>query len=241
MLLSFTVGGFASYKDPQTLFLTPESTEVEKRYLNNYHIVDKDQSEQKVMKSAIIFGGNATGKTNLLLGLQVLQYIILAGNIFVNYNPQQDQCPPMLFARNDESKSIFFMIEVLGEDSKIYTYEVEYNNERAIREALFVGEEPIFEYNVEKGRNQDYDKWCLQSNIKQMSREYIETFFTGTGFPYIKKLEDEGIEEVNIFRKSISKIRIRMNHIFNPLVKGLDMVLDEKEKKSLRLKVINLY
>lgn len=236
MLLSFTVSGFASYKEPQTLFLTPESIRVKKLYSDNYHIVGKGKNKLKIMKSAVIFGGNATGKTNLLLALQVLQYIILAGNIFVNYNPQQDQRPPMLFARNDESKSIVFMIEILGEDNKIYTYEVEYNSERAIREALFVGEEPLFEYNAEKGRNQDYDKWHLQSNIKQISREYIETFFTGTGFPYIKKLEDEGIEEVNIFRKSISKIRIRMNHIFNPLVKGLDMVLDEKEKKEFEAK-----
>ena len=60
MLLYFSVGGFCSFKDTQDLFLTAYSgTRLKNtKYEKNFYI---DKSN-RVMKSAVVFGANASGK-----------------------------------------------------------------------------------------------------------------------------------------------------------------------------------
>lgn len=77
MLLYFSVGGFCSFKEVQDLFLTAYlGTRLKNtKYEKNFYI-DKTN---RVMKSAIIFGANASGKTNIILGLERLKDIIFNG------------------------------------------------------------------------------------------------------------------------------------------------------------------
>ena len=68
MLLEFKAGGFCSFKEMQELYLTPYTgTRIKKtKYEDNFI----ETREIRVMKSAIIFGSNASGKTNFLMAME---------------------------------------------------------------------------------------------------------------------------------------------------------------------------
>ena len=77
MLLYFSVGGFCSFKDTQDLFLTAYSgTRLKNtKYEKNFYI-DKNN---RVMKSAVVFGANASGKTNFIKSISFAKECILNG------------------------------------------------------------------------------------------------------------------------------------------------------------------
>ena len=77
MLLEFKVGGYYSFKDIQELYLTPyPGTRIKNtKYEDNFSSFKKN----RIMKSAIIFGSNASGKTNIILALERIVDIISNG------------------------------------------------------------------------------------------------------------------------------------------------------------------
>lgn len=69
--------GFCSFKNEQDLFLTayPKTRLKNTKYEKNFLITKKN----RIMKSIIIFGANASGKTNFVLGIERFIQIILNG------------------------------------------------------------------------------------------------------------------------------------------------------------------
>jgi len=126
MLLDFKVGGFCSFKKMQELYLTPYSRTRIKgtKYEDNFISFGKN----KVMKSAILFGSNASGKTNFLMALEKFQIIMLGkGGLLeviednkINYN----------------SNFIEFEIDILGNGNKRYSYFLKFDRKSLIEEQL---------------------------------------------------------------------------------------------------------
>lgn len=126
MLLYFSVGGFCSFKDTQDLFLTAYSgTRLKNtKYEKNFYI-DKNN---RVMKSAVVFGANASGKTNLILGIERLKEIIFNGiNLPKDFNEKN---------LNYDSESIKFEIGILDQKKNVYDYSIEFQKEKLIYEKL---------------------------------------------------------------------------------------------------------
>jgi len=73
MLLEFSVTNFRSFKEKQTLSMIPATNKKSEQQGGIAVINDK----LSVLKSAVIYGANASGKSNLLLALETLQDIVL--------------------------------------------------------------------------------------------------------------------------------------------------------------------
>ena len=136
MLLYFSVGGFCSFKETQDLFLTAYSgTRLKNtKYEKNFYI-DKIN---RIMKSAVIFGSNASGKTNLILGIERLKEIIFDGiNLPKDFNEKN---------LNYDSKSIKFEMGILDQKKDIYDYSIEFQKEKLLYEKLECNNKIIYEF-----------------------------------------------------------------------------------------------
>jgi len=70
MILEFKVRNFLSFKDEQALSLEASSD----KHLEDYHCINIDD-EIKVLRMCMIYGSNASGKSNLLLAIDFLRRV----------------------------------------------------------------------------------------------------------------------------------------------------------------------
>lgn len=72
MIINFSVQNFSSIKDKQTLcFEADNSTHLEKHYIIH------TESGKRLLKLGLIYGANASGKTNILKALDFLRNLVL--------------------------------------------------------------------------------------------------------------------------------------------------------------------
>lgn len=75
MLISFSIANFRSFKGKQTIDLTLES-QLKKAHSNNI-FKTKNKQIPKLLKSAVLYGANASGKSNLIKGFYRCAIMIL--------------------------------------------------------------------------------------------------------------------------------------------------------------------
>lgn len=211
MLLYFSVGGFCSFKETQDLFLTAYSgTRLKNtKYEKNFYI-DKIN---RIMKSAVIFGSNASGKTNLILGIERLKEIIFNGiNLPKDFNEKN---------LNYDSKSIKFEIGILDQKKDIYDYSIEFQKEKLLYEKLECNNKAIYEF---------------ENNIlssKKFPKEVLKIFSISSTETILKKLKDFQLEEINNFVLSLSDIIIKRNREINYESKDVPNTITENTKIRL--------
>ncbi|MCK4983066.1 MAG: ATP-binding protein, partial [Victivallaceae bacterium] len=74
MLLDFTVENFRSIKNKVTLSMTREKRL--KELEDSGAIIDKNGLIDETLKSAIIYGANGSGKSNIILALKFMEYFV---------------------------------------------------------------------------------------------------------------------------------------------------------------------
>ncbi len=76
MLIEFTVGNFASFKDPVTISMIAAKIRSKNKSLdeNNTIRIDDDLS---LLTSSAIYGANASGKSNLVKAMHFMRWFIL--------------------------------------------------------------------------------------------------------------------------------------------------------------------
>lgn len=107
MLKRFTVENFSSFRDESIFDLTSGRTEV-----NSNHVVDFENT--KILKSAVIYGANAAGKSNLIKAINYAKHIITIGisrlDIYKKYFRLDPTCisKPSLFEFEVELDQSFY-------------------------------------------------------------------------------------------------------------------------------------
>lgn len=221
MLLYFSVGGFCSFKEVQDLFLTAYlGTRLKNtKYEKNFYI-DKTN---RVMKSAIIFGANASGKTNIILGLERLKEIIFNGiNLPKDFNEKN---------LNYDSNTIKFEIGILDKKENIYDYLIEFQKDKLIYEKLECNDKVIYEFKDD----------TLSS--KKLPKEVNKIFSIISTETILKKLRDFQIEEITDFILSLEGIKIRRNRGINyeskdtpnPISENIKLRLEGKKEEVLQI------
>lgn len=221
MLLYFSVGGFCSFKEVQDLFLTAYlGTRLKNtKYEKNFYI-DKTN---RVMKSAIIFGANASGKTNIILGLERLKDIIFNGiNLPKDFNEKN---------LNYDSNTIKFEIGILDKKENIYDYSIEFQKDKLIYEKLECNDKVIYEFKDD----------TLSS--KKLPKEVNKIFSIISTETILKKLRDFQIEEITDFILSLEGIKIRRNRGINyeskdtpnPISENIKLRLEGKKEEVLQI------
>ncbi|HAA14170.1 MAG TPA: ATP-binding protein [Cytophagales bacterium] len=128
MLLNFSVENFGPIKERQTL-----SMEADKSDHLEEHYVMTTETGHRVLKLALIYGANASGKTTILKAIDQLRKLV---NSDQTYRDNTLDYNPFLFARLNKTKPTRFAVDFIHEEVR-YSYIISYNEDAIIEESLF--------------------------------------------------------------------------------------------------------
>ena len=126
MIINFSLQNFGSVKDKQTLTFEADKSE----HLENYYIIHSGSF--RLLKLALIYGANASGKTTILKGLEFLRDLVL--------EPEEKKTDeldfhPFLFDQETPNKTSKLSIDFIQNDVR-YDYEVEFSKQAVVSERL---------------------------------------------------------------------------------------------------------
>lgn len=126
MIINFSLQNFGSVKDKQTLTFEADKSE----HLNDYYIINK--SGFRLLKLALIYGANASGKTTILNGLEFLRDIVLEPE---EKKTDELEFKPFLFDEQTPNETSILSIDFLQNGIR-YDYEVEFMEQAIASEKL---------------------------------------------------------------------------------------------------------
>lgn len=133
MLLEFTVGNFLSFKDKKTFSLEAGSiSELKDNVVK--------EGKYKVLRSAVIYGANSSGKSNFIKALDFM--VDTVRNSSKLNSTDKLNTKPFLLNSETENQPSFFEIMFTGssilEIDKRYRYGFEVDNDKIVSEWLYV-------------------------------------------------------------------------------------------------------
>lgn len=138
MLIEFKVENFKSIKDEQKLSFVSTGIKEIPGAIKEYQ---KDNI--KILKSATMYGANASGKSNIIESIQFFQHFITTsfkeseGNDKINVLP-------FIFSEEHRTKPSNFEISFFLTDTEIVTYGFSANEEKILKEYLYINDKEYF-------------------------------------------------------------------------------------------------
>jgi AAA15 family ATPase/GTPase len=134
MIIDFTVENFKSIKEEQTFSMLVSNPKDE--HPDNL-FQPGNEKNISLLKTAIIYGANASGKTNLIIALNALNFFVI-NSTDLKLGEEIPVYEPFKLDKSCQSMPTKFEMEFIGSDKIRYRYAVSFNK----REILF--EELIF-------------------------------------------------------------------------------------------------
>lgn len=134
MLIEFSVGNYRSFKEPVTFSMVAANLVAKDKKLdeNNVFAVDK---ELKLLKSAAIYGANASGKSNLAKALKFMTSFMVDSSRETQSTDPIDVEPFRLSTDTEKEPSYFELVFLM--DGRKYRYGFEANQKQIISEWLY--------------------------------------------------------------------------------------------------------
>lgn len=115
MLISYSFGNFRSFKDTATLNMKASS-----QTTFNENLIRT--SNDRILPTAVIYGANASGKSNIISSLNTLRNIVIAGSVSRNI-PNLFDLELLPFAHDIDNNPISFFIDFINENTH-FNYEL---------------------------------------------------------------------------------------------------------------------
>ncbi len=150
MLIEFSVGNFRSFKDIVTFSMVAANISAKYKEIdeNNVFSVDKDLS---LLKSAALYGANASGKSNLIAAIRFMRQFVLTSSRDTQVTETINVDSFRLSLETEEKPSFFEMVFLLN--SKRYRYGFEVTTQRVTSEWLYyvptIREAKLFERSLD--------------------------------------------------------------------------------------------
>ena len=127
MLAKIAIENFKSIKHRQVFSLEATSF---KEHISNITQIKKD----RILRSSVIYGANASGKSNVLMALSALDYLVMKS---AELSPNETIGPYEPFLLDRTSKKLPVKIELdFYLESTLYSFRVEYLEKEIVREEL---------------------------------------------------------------------------------------------------------
>ena len=158
MLLEFRCSNYKSFKDEFVFSMKPHVLQKGLDYSIQKTTIGK--KEYKSLSSTVIYGPNASGKTNIIEAIETLKKIITRGHINnVEENiPNYAACTLELIPNYISTAPTSFSIEFIN-DNYLFNYSIEIDlgaflipdaERKIISEKLFVNEKPVFKRETDR-------------------------------------------------------------------------------------------
>ena len=176
MIASFEVCGYASISQNIKINFTAKQNQRLKntKYESNYF------SDTRIAKSVVLFGKNATGKTNILKALESILRIIEKG---LNLEKESQ------FVNLDIGYTRY-KITIIDRKKDSYTYEIKFDKERVISESLNRNDISIYEFVDNKLKFPAVSEY--EKILSVVSRDTV-----------LNKIKDNNIQDISNFQRLI--------------------------------------
>ena len=226
MIVNFSIQNFGSIKDKQTLSFEADTSQ----HLEDTYVVHT--AGKRLLKLALIYGANASGKTTILKALDFLRDLVV--------NPKEMKYhsfnfSPFLFDKKTILQPSFLSIEFV-QNSICYLYEVRFTHQSILSEKLISGEVIVYsrETSTEKLLTEISfgNKITISDNEKKTLE--INTLHNNTVLGgYLKTNVDIDIlkEVVNWFKFQLKPIILSHTILDNFVTRNIDK--GDIEKQSI--------
>lgn len=221
MIVDLVCKNFRSIKDEQVFSLEASSSSLK---TNNVYTPLADNENFRLVKSAVMYGSNASGKSNLIRLMWTMRNFILKSTELKVGDPiPKKYYDPFLLDIVSKNEPIEFKIDFIALNKKRHRYIIKFNQEHVLYEYLGVYESvrisKIFERKdsnefVEFGdgmQNKKEDKRIAKNNL------YISTFSNSTNeqmkdvYLYFKVMEIWNV----IYTQHTSELTRKIQEFFN--------------------------
>ena len=196
MLLDIEIKNLKSFKN-QTIFSMEAENKIEDR--NSFEVeVGKEKFE--LLKTAVLFGGNASGKSNFTSVLSIFRYYLFNKGI-EKYNKEG-------FRVGEENKNSTIKVRNVVDD-KIYEYilEINFNTKKIIKEKLYITAlERKLVFERENNKIVKYDKEIFSEY--EITIGFINETLTDSDSVISRIIEWRVPEEIEKYIFYIDKIKI---------------------------------
>ncbi|MBW4663827.1 MAG: ATP-binding protein [Chroococcus sp. CMT-3BRIN-NPC107] len=134
MLIEFSVGNYRSFKDKVTLSMVAADITAKDKKLDDNNVFAVDH-KLKLLKSAAIYGANASGKSNLVKALGFMNWFMINSSKETQSTDQINVEPFRLSTDTKEQPSFFELVFLMGR--RKYRYGFEINKKIVVSEWLF--------------------------------------------------------------------------------------------------------
>lgn len=163
MLIQFSVKNYKTFKDLNTLSLV--ASNYDKTNIDENTFYNK-RFKYRLLKSAVIYGANASGKSNFFDAYYTFRKIIFNSSKESQADEKLDVIPFLLDTKSESEATSFEIIFILTDSQ--YRYGFEAKKEKILREWLFVKND-LKERQIFYRTNQKFDN----SGVIEMANELI--------------------------------------------------------------------
>ena len=146
MLIEFSVGNYRSFKEKVTFSMVAANLVAKDKNLDRTNLFEVDK-DLKLLKSAAIYGANASGKSNLAQALSFMKWFMINSSKETQSTEKINVEHFRLSTETESEPSLFEIVFVL--DGQQYRYGFEADRDRVVSEWLFyvpkVRETKLFE------------------------------------------------------------------------------------------------
>ena len=147
MLLDFKVGNFRSIREPVTLSME-RIPRLREKDLDKTNVITVTESKRKLLKSAVMYGANASGKSNVIKALYFMDRFVYKSAKDTQVG-EKIQVSPFAFCEESQSAPSMFEIRFLVKGDE-YRYSFEVTEKAIASEWLFRNDEKLFTREGEK-------------------------------------------------------------------------------------------
>ena len=154
MLIGFSVGNYKSFKETVTLSMVASSITEEDKELNENNVFPiKDKLS--LLKSAAIYGANASGKSNLVAAINFMKWFVLNSSKETQVSDAIDIEAFRLSTETEKERSFFEIVFIL--EDKTFRYGFDVNAREVVSEWLFQADDTEEKMLFER----DFDNYIL--------------------------------------------------------------------------------
>lgn len=175
MLIEFSVANYRSFKEKVTFSMVAANIVAKDKHLDEANVFAVDD-ELKLLKSAAIYGANASGKSNLGKSLSFMKWFMVNSSKETQSTEKIDVERFRLSTETEDKPSFFEIVFLI--DKKKYRYGFEVNRDKVVSEWLFyvpkLRETKLFDrnynnFNVSKTYKAEGIQWKTRHNALFLS------------------------------------------------------------------------
>ena len=246
MLLQFSVNNYKSIKDTITFSMATSS----KDEGNSFHV-----RKYELLKSAVIYGANASGKSNFLKAMSFMSSIVLNKSKVIQSTDKLPHIPFRLSTETHDSSSTFEIVCFINEVKYRYGFELDattvysewlYADEKGKESKLFyreVEEEHYVNINKFKEGYTFFDKknskinissnqlfiWKCDQNDGEISKSILNWF---SKFNFIDGMKQESYSQYSMNHMKDTNFKNEIVSLVKTADIGIDDIVLEEEKMS---------